>query len=258
MVRQAGEAGGKSALTCYDCTMMTEQQLAAARACAFLKGLSPEGQSVFLAAGRPRQITAGAFLFLQDEPATRFYILLEGKVRLSQLTPEGHQVIVHHALPGEGIGIIVVLSQTLYPVAAEALENCYLLGWDAETTRRLMLQYPRLALNGLELVAGHFVRLQDRYRELATERVERRVARAVLRLVRQVGRKTAEGILIDMPLSRQDLAEMTGATLYTVSRILSQWERDGLIVAGREQVTLCNPHGLVTIAEDLPQPSQPR
>ncbi len=235
--------------------MATEQQLAAARSCAFLKGMAPEAQSVFLAAGRSRRVAAGTFLFYQDEPAVTFYILLEGKVRLSQLTPEGHQVIVHHALPGEGIGIIVVLSETLYPVTAEALEDCYLLGWDAETTRRLMLHYPRLALNGLELIAGHFVRLQDRYRELATERVERRVARAVLRLVRQVGRKTTEGVLIDMPLSRQDLAEMTGTTLYTVSRILSQWERAGLIVAGREQVTLCNPHGLVTIAEDLPSPT---
>jgi CRP-like cAMP-binding protein len=74
----------------------------------------------------------------------------------------------------------------------------------------------------------------------------------LLRLVRQLGRRTDEGILIDIPLSRQDLAEMTGTTLYTVSRILSHWEQQGLVITGRERVTLCKSHELVIIAEDLP------
>jgi len=57
--------------------------------------------------------------------------------------------------------------------------------------------------------------------------------------------------LIDMALTRQDLAEMTGTTLFTVSRILSQWESQGLVRSGRELVVIRYPHGLVKIAEDL-------
>ena len=91
----------------------------------------------------------------------------------------------------------------------------------------------------------------DRYRELATERVEQRVARAIIRLTRQVGKRTEQGVLLDMPLSRQDLGEMTGTTLYTVSRIMSGWEQKGLISTGRERIVILNPHGLVTVAEDL-------
>ena len=105
-----------------------------------------------------------------------------------------------------------------------------------------MLRYPQLAINGMEMVAQHFVQVSARYRELATERVERRISHAILRLVRQVGEKSDEGILIDIPLSRQDLAEMTGTTLYTTSRVLSQWEKNGWIKTGREQVTLLQPH----------------
>ncbi len=75
--------------------------------------------------------------------------------------------------------------------------------------------------------------------------MERRVARAVLRLARQAGRKTDAGILIDLPLSRQDLAEMTGTTLYSVSRILSGWEAAGLVEVGRERVVIKRGHGLV-------------
>jgi CRP-like cAMP-binding protein len=169
------------------------------------------------------------------------------------VTPEGHQVIIRFLGPGEGMGIIVVLSNTIYPLSAEVVTDCTALKWDYEATVLLMEDFPRLALNGLRLVAGRFHELQNRYRELATERVERRVARALLRLARQTGRRTERGVLIDLPLSRQDLGEMTGTTLYTVSRILSNWEQQELIETGRERVTILNPHGLVIIAEDLPE-----
>ncbi|MDX1688468.1 MAG: Crp/Fnr family transcriptional regulator [Candidatus Promineifilaceae bacterium] len=201
-----------------------------------------------------RHVRQGEFFFFQGDPATTFYIVQEGRARLSQLTPEGHQVIIRYLGPGNGMGIIVALSDTVYPLSAEAVTDCLALAWDADTVIDLMERYPRLALNGMRLVAGRFRNLQNRYRELATERVERRVARALLRLARQTGRRTDEGVLLDLPLSRQDLGEMTGTTLYTVSRILRRWEQQGLIASGRERVVICNPHGLVTIAEDLPEP----
>jgi CRP-like cAMP-binding protein len=80
----------------------------------------------------------------------------------------------------------------------------------------------------------------------------------VLRLARQSGHKVAGGILIDLPLSRQNLAELTGTTLYTVSRILSQWEAQGLVETGRERVLIRNPHGLVVVADDLPEADEAR
>lgn len=219
----------------------------------FFRGLSPvELEAVVKAAQRCR-LSAGEYFFHQEEAATVFYLLLNGRVRLTQVTPEGHQVIVHLAGPGDGVGIIVVLSNIPYPVAAEVIEDATALAWDSETAGQLMERYPRLALNGLRLVANRFRDLQDRYRELATERVERRVARALLRLARQAGRRVEGGVLIDMPLSRQDLAEMTGATLYTVSRILSGWEQKGVVESGRERVVVRQPHSLVKIAEDLPE-----
>jgi CRP-like cAMP-binding protein len=217
------------------------------------QGLDTAALQTILQASRRRQVKANTFFFHEGEPATLFYVLLEGRARLTQVTAEGHQVIVHYVGPGDGIGIIVALSSMAYPVSAEAVEDCLALSWDTETILQLMLENPRLALNGMKLIAHRFAELQDRYRELATERVERRVARALLRLVRQAGKRVEGGVLIDMPLSRQDLAEMTGTTLYTVSRILSNWEERGLVDGGRERVVLRNSHELVIIAEDLPQ-----
>jgi CRP-like cAMP-binding protein len=81
--------------------------------------------------------------------------------------------------------------------------------------------------------------------------VERRVARALLRLVQQAGRRIESGVLIDLPLSRDDIAQMTGTTLYTVSRIISRFEADGMLDAGRLRMVIRNPHGLLKIADDL-------
>jgi CRP-like cAMP-binding protein len=114
-----------------------------------------------------------------------------------------------------------------------------------------MEQYPRLAINSINILSQRIQEFQDRLREMATERVERRIARTLLRLASQTGRKTEQGILIDLSLTRQDLAEMTGTTLYTVSRTLSQWEKDGLVKSQREQVMILAPHRLVVLAEDM-------
>jgi CRP-like cAMP-binding protein len=144
----------------------------------------------------------------------------------------------------------------VYPGDALALEDCSLLVWDHASLVRLTMRHPQLALNALHWMAGRVHDLQERVRELSTERVERRLARLLLRLSRQSGRKVAEGVLIDLRMTRQDLAEMSGTTLYTVSRILSQWERDGIVDAGRERVVVRFPHGLVRIAEDIPENSK--
>ena len=84
---------------------------------------------------------------------------------------------------------------------------------------------------------------------MSTQQVERRVARAVVRLASSVGRETDEGILIDMPLSREDLAQMTGTTLFTVSRLISSWEAAGHVQAGRQKLLILQPHKLFMLAE---------
>ncbi|MEZ5764374.1 MAG: Crp/Fnr family transcriptional regulator [Xanthobacteraceae bacterium] len=85
--------------------------------------------------------------------------------------------------------------------------------------------------------------------DMATKQVEQRIAHALLRLVRQSGKKTDDGVLIDFPISRQDIAEMTGTTLHTVSRVLSAWEDKGLVKSARQQVSVIQPHKLLLLAE---------
>ena len=87
--------------------------------------------------------------------------------------------------------------------------------------------------------------------EISNEQVEQRVAHALLRLAKQAGRKTEAGVEIDFPISRQDVAEMTGTTLPTVSRILSAWEQQGLVEGGGQRIVVRDPHALFSLAEGL-------
>jgi len=215
------------------------------------RGLGPPDLAEIAQAARPRAIQQDAFFFHQGDPARVLYILIQGRVRMAQVTPEGQQVILRIISPGEMCGGIAALGDAIYPAAAQALEASVALAWDSESMARLMETYPRITLNALHLLAGRYQELQDRYRELATQRVERRVAGTLLRLLRQTGRKVEGGVLIDFPLSREDLAELTGTTLYSVSRILSSWEKQGLIETGWQRVLVRIPHQLVVIAEDL-------
>ena len=198
-----------------------------------------------------REFSKNTYLFHQGDQARRFYVLVKGKIKLTQLTEDGQQILLRYVSPGEAFAVIAVLSKIPYPVTATSVNQVSLITWEDQVMLDLMKKYPQLAINSLNTLAGRIQEFQDRFRELATERVERRIARALLRLASQTGRKIDQGILIDFTLSRKDLAEMTGTTLYTVSRTLSQWEKDGLVSSQREQVTILTPHQLVVIAEEM-------
>lgn len=222
----------------------------------FFHGLDTTMLAAIAQAGREQRVARDAFFFYQDEPATTFAVLLEGQARLTQIMPDGHQIILGFIGPGQEVGILAAIEHAEYPLTLQAVSDCVALTWDRKVLLDLLERYPILALRALRMVAGRFVQLQNQYRELATERVERRIARTLLRLVAQAGQQEADGVRIDLPLSRQDLAEMTGTTLYTVSRTLSQWEKHGFVESGRERVLIRSVSDLTLIAEDLPRPDQ--
>lgn len=219
--------------------------------CVLFKDMPPEVCRIVLQNGRFMSVNQGEYFFHQGETADTLYVILNGRVKLIQLTDAGQQVIVNYFGAGAGLGIIVALSNIPYPLSAEAVEACTAVAWNKDTMKQLMRQQPQLAFNGLEMIGHRFAQLQKRFQDISTQRVEQRVARALLRLVRQFGKRIPQGVLLDMPLSREDLAQMTGTNLYNVSRIMSKWEQAGIIGHDHRKVILCKAHELVLIAEDL-------
>jgi CRP-like cAMP-binding protein len=197
-----------------------------------------------------RSIEEGEFFFFQGDAAVYFYVLISGRAKLMQTNPAGQQVNLRTINEWQMFGALgAVRENATYPATAQALEHSTALAVKSDYLRELMETRPYLSFALMQLMTTYIQEMQERYRELATEKVERRIARALLRLARQMGTKMEGGI--ELAFTRQELAEMSGTTLYSVSRILSEWERQGLVDAGRERVLIRNPHGVVSIAEEL-------
>jgi CRP/FNR family transcriptional regulator, nitrogen oxide reductase regulator len=167
------------------------------------------------------------------------------------VTPEGQQVVVCVVNPGDVFGIARALRRPDYPATVTAAADSIALVWPTSAWDEFMRDHATLAINAMRAIGNRLQEAQTRMRELATEAVERRVAHAVLRLANQAGKREAGGVRIDFPLSKQDVAEMTGTTLHTVSRIFTAWEAEGLIEGGRQKLKVCDPHELVLIGEGL-------
>jgi len=211
-------------------------------------GLSASELDHMLEQARSPRITKDQAIFEQEGEAHSFFLLLDGHVRVVRSTPEGQQVIVRYIAPGELMGIAHALGRKTYPATAIAVVDCVVLAWPGRLWPEFAAAFPNFGANTYRTVGERLQDAHTRVVELATEQVEQRVAHALLKLVQQTGRQTEDGLLIDFPISRQDIAEMTGTTLHTVSRLLSAWEDKGLVRSGRQKVTVVDPQRLATLA----------
>lgn len=196
-----------------------------------------------------RHYPAGRPVFEQGGDAREFFVLIAGRLKVTQVTEDGQQVMIRIVNPGDLFGIAKALQRTDYPGTATAAVDSAALAWPMSYWSQFIENSASLAVNAMQTVGQRLQESHSRIREMATEEVERRVAHAVLRLVQQSGRKEADGIRIDFPISKQDIAEMTGTTLHTVSRILTAWEGKGLVRGGRQKLLVRDPHGLMLLAD---------
>ena len=196
-----------------------------------------------------RRYDTGVAVFEEGHDADRFYMLLDGYIRVVRITPNGDQVISLHIPAGQLFGIAKALGHARYPATAMTVSESLVLSWPTRLWDGFAAQYDGFATETYKIVGTRMGEMNTRIVEMATQQVEQRIANALLRLINQTGRKVANGIEINFPITRQDLSEMTGTTLHTVSRMLSAWEKQGLVKSGRKRITVCEPHQLVILSD---------
>lgn len=215
------------------------------------ESLTNEQFAALLNQGQRLTLQPKNILFHQGDRAEKCFLVNRGRLKLTKLNEQGKEVILRYISFGELAATAAVLRNQLYPVTAECIDETEVVGWDKPTILALMRQYPDIAINLLGIVFDRIDDLQHRYLEVCTEHVDQRIARSLLRLMRHAGIKGPEGIHIDIPLSRENIADYSGTTLYTVSRILSSWEKKEWIKSGREKIIIKDPHALVLFAEGV-------
>jgi len=216
---------------------------------ALFKNLADDELRAVLDAAQTRRIPRKTPVFEQGQTATEFFVLLHGHLKVVQTTADGQQIIVRIVEPGELYGVAVALGRSDYPGTAVAMEESITLVWPSSAWAGLVERAPALAVNALRTIGQRIQEAHTRIREFSTEEVERRVPHLLLRIVKVSGRKPDEEAEVAFPITRQDVAEMTGTTLYTVSRVLSVWEQQGLVGGGRERIAVKKPAKLREIAE---------
>jgi CRP-like cAMP-binding protein len=191
-----------------------------------------------LATAHVRQFSRREVLHIEGDSVRRVLLLTSGFAKISKLSTSGSEVILRFGVPGDVLGATDLFSSGKHSTSVQAFRPCRALVWEAVAFKALVEHYPVLHQNMVQILIGDLVELEDRFREVATEKVGPRVARQLLRLEEQIGRRVDGAI--EIGLSREELAQMTGTTLFTVSRLLSAWEALGMVRPGRESVSICD------------------
>ena len=210
-------------------------------------GITPADYSSIAAAARVREFERGEMLFIEGDSVQQVLLLTSGFAKINKLGLSGTEVILRFSAPGDVMGAVGLFSTGRHCTTAQSFRVCRALAWEPPAFKALAERFPVLHQNMARIVGGELLELEERFREVATERVAPRVARQLVRLLDKIGRRVEDGI--EISLSREELAQMTGTTLFTVSRLLSAWEERGMVKPRREGVTICDVPALNAISE---------
>lgn len=205
-------------------------------ASALFSGLTPSECREIASCANAKIFSRNEILFMQGQPVRNLVLLQSGSVKLTQLSSSGNEVILWMNGSGDAMGVQIDSKSSNHTCSARAMEQCKALVWEYTRLQILLAEYPQLRKNIAQILATRLHELEERFREVATEKVARRLALALTRLVKQVGKQTANGF--EVFLSREELAQLTGTTLFTISRILSKWGELGVVTPRREAVLI--------------------
>jgi CRP/FNR family transcriptional regulator len=212
--------------------------------------VGPDDRARVAAASRVHQYARGDEIFQEGEDPQVFVTVLEGRVKVYKRLMGGKDLILQIFGVGDPLGAVAVYEGRPYPASAQALEPTTCLLLPRQKFFSLLEESPSLVRGVLSGLTLRLIELTDRLTELTGAAVEERIARLFLKLGAQFGHPRGEGIFIPLPLSRQELADLTGTTIETCIRIMSRWGRDGVITTEREGFLVVNRTVLEQLAEE--------
>lgn len=191
----------------------------------------------------------GDRLYGAGESAEHLYVVAAGQVKVFQSARSGQDTIVDILAPGDLFGALSVLGQPIYAETVEALVTTCALRIKTEVFREVLLEHPQVALRVLDDVTAQLAGARSAASLRPAATVAQRVATTLLRLADKFGQQGAsgDGTVIQLPLSRADLASMTGSTPESVSRVMSRFRQDGVIDSGRRWTSILDRNRLVAI-----------
>jgi len=177
-------------------------------------------------------------IFLEGDSSDNFYLVASGSVKILKHTVMGKDIILEMMSPGDVFGGVAVLDKKPYPASAEAMELASVIKISRHNLLKIMEEYPVLKLEIVKYFSDKLRDAHEMLKNIATERVERRIVSLLLKLSEKVGVEEGKFIKIDFPLTRQEIAEMVGTTVETCIRTMSKFQKDGLIKSSNNRIMI--------------------
>lgn len=187
-------------------------------------------------------------IFSEGEAPEWFYVVLSGKIKITKISHEGKEIILEIISPTDIFGGVAVLKNFPYPANAVAMEDSDVLRISRKNLMRLVDRFPNLMYCIALQLGDRMKSSYDSLKNIALERVEARIAALLLKLSNKVGVETEEGLLIDMRLTKQDVADMVGTTVETSIRTFSKFRKQGLVIDSDGKIVIKDREGLMTFS----------
>ncbi|HTZ46304.1 MAG TPA: Crp/Fnr family transcriptional regulator [Verrucomicrobiae bacterium] len=209
-----------------------------------LQGLKPSEINSVLAAAKRQRYPAKSVIARQGESANHFFLLWKGRARHFLETPDGKKMILKWITPGQVFGAVAMVARTShYYVSSETVQESVALVWDGSTIRQLARRFPQILENSLIIAADYFAWYVAAHSALISQSARERVAHHLAALAPVIGEKIPGGA-IEIDVTNEELASSTNITPYTASRLLSQWQKSGILRKHRGKIRLHSPERL--------------
>ena len=212
------------------CSVMTRSELFA--------GIPSSVCTNIASMARPIDFMCRQVMYFAGDPIEQILLLTEGRVKITQCSEHGTEIIVRLCIPGDLISELPLVPGSRHSSTAQALQDCTILAWDAVTFEVALERLPALRSNAKHLLEQRLQELERRFCEVSTETVAPRLAHGLVRLLYQIGQKVNSHF--EIKVSQEALAQMTSMASFTVCRLLTNWENQGLVRLRREAIEVHN------------------
>jgi len=178
-------------------------------------------------------------IFSEGDSSDWFYILISGKVKITKMSYDGKEIILELISPLNFFGGLAVLKGFPYPANAIAMEDAEVIKISRHDILSIIDRFPNVMYDITSNLGDRIKEFHETLKNIALERVESRIASLLLKLADKIGEKRDnKKILINMRLTKQDIAEMVGTTVETAIRVMSKLRKSGYIEDEDGKITI--------------------